>query len=76
MCIQDCRMYTCGCKNLGEFRQCAARAGTNVKCNPVTQNKVDSPSHMCSRHMVNPGNIEMHRLTTIDHDGVQRSNRR
>ena len=61
MCTQDYRMYTCGCKKLEEFRQCEARLGTNVRCNPVVQNPLDPSVHMCSRHMVKPGKDEMRR---------------
>ena len=61
MCEQDFRRYTCGCKKYEEFRQCAARAGTNVKCNPVSQIELPQSLHMCTRHMVKPGKDEMHR---------------
>ncbi|KAF2135472.1 uncharacterized protein K452DRAFT_281471 [Aplosporella prunicola CBS 121167] len=61
MCIQDYRLYTCGCKKLEEFRQCAERQGTNVKCSPVTQQRLQDSVHMCSRHMVKPGKDEMQR---------------
>ena len=60
MCEQDYRQYSCGCKREGEFRQCTARAGTNVKCDPVTPNDPVRANHMCVRHMVYPGNDEMH----------------
>jgi hypothetical protein len=61
MCTQDYRMYTCGCKKLEEFRQCAERDGTNVKCSPVVQNRLADSVHMCSKHMVKPGKDEMRR---------------
>ena len=54
-------MYTCGCKKYEEFRQCTERQGTNVKCSPVSPNKLDDSLHMCPRHMVKPGKDEMRR---------------
>ncbi len=61
MCTQDYRLYTCGCRKLEEFRQCLARQGTNEKCAPVTQNRLDDSSHMCSKHLIVPGKDRMHR---------------
>ncbi|KAF2459723.1 hypothetical protein BDY21DRAFT_336313 [Lineolata rhizophorae] len=58
---QDYRKYTCGCRKQEEFRQCAARQGTNVKCSPVSQNRLPNSTHMCPRHMVKPGKDEMRR---------------
>ncbi|KAI0303901.1 hypothetical protein BC826DRAFT_980290 [Russula brevipes] len=60
MCEQDFLVYTCGCKGFLRFRQCAARAGTNVKCDPVTQVQCPNPRHMCRKHLVE-GSDAMHR---------------
>lgn len=39
MCEQDYNMYTCGCRQNEELRQCRARRGTNEKCARVTSHK-------------------------------------
>lgn len=44
-----------------EFKQCDERFGTNVKCSPVKEEKLDPSVHMCARHMVKPGKDEMRR---------------
>lgn len=56
MCIQNYRMYTCGCKRTEEFKQCEPRQGTNVKCSRMTWEPLDPSVHMCLQHMVKPGN--------------------
>jgi hypothetical protein len=61
MCEQEVRYYTCGCRKKKEFRQCAARAGTNVKCDPVAEIRMPNSTHMCSSHMVKPNKDEMRR---------------
>lgn len=61
MCTQKYIQYTCGCKKNAEFIQCEARAGTNVKCNPVRKEKEKDSAHMCATHMVKPDTDEMHR---------------
>ncbi|KAK4172009.1 hypothetical protein QBC36DRAFT_150357, partial [Triangularia setosa] len=47
--------YTCGCKKPEELKQCAARQGTSVKCNPATNEFLPDSVHMCSKRMVRGG---------------------
>jgi hypothetical protein len=59
MCTQDYRVYTCGCKKDEEYRQCAAKFGTNEICTPMVKNKLESATHMCITHMVPAGKDKM-----------------
>ncbi|KAL4916232.1 hypothetical protein BDW62DRAFT_212104 [Aspergillus aurantiobrunneus] len=61
MCTQFYRMYSCGCKKPEQFKQCDERLGTKVKCDPIKSEPLPESEHMCSRHMVKPGNLEMRR---------------
>jgi hypothetical protein len=55
MCKQMYRTYSCGCTKEEEFKQCAERLGTNVKCHPVVREPLSPSSHMCKSHMVKQG---------------------
>ncbi|KAF2663981.1 hypothetical protein BT63DRAFT_116899 [Microthyrium microscopicum] len=53
--------YSCGCTKNEEFKQCDARAGTNVRCSPTTKESFPESTHMCFMHMVKPGIDKMSR---------------
>lgn len=61
MCTQTYIKYTCGCEKNSEFKQCAARIGTNVHCDRISKEKEKDSAHMCKSHMVKPGKDEMRR---------------
>lgn len=61
MCIQEYREYTCGCKQNTDFKQCVARLGTNVRCDPVTRVPLGVSLHIYKKHTVEPGKDAMHR---------------
>lgn len=46
--------YTCGCEKDGEFVQCLARQGTNVKCKPVIKVQGRISTNYCRTHLVDP----------------------
>lgn len=58
--VKVAEYHTCGDKKELQFRQCAARLGSNVVCSPVTQNRLPDSKHICRRHMVKPNKDTYH----------------
>ncbi|KAI0182981.1 hypothetical protein EV127DRAFT_448301 [Xylaria flabelliformis] len=52
MCTIQYHLYTCGCKKEGRFTQCEPRLGTNVMCDPVTEELMPPKQHWCFDHCV------------------------